>query len=82
MSTDGSPPAGLALFVVYDHPSDFPDNIVIRRWDIVDGVATADPERMAVVNTLDDARAILSAMNRMNLGRAPEDEAQILEVWV
>ena len=34
----------LYQWAIYDHPKDYPDKFVVRRWKIEAGVVTPDPE--------------------------------------
>lgn len=76
------PAAALSMWVVYDHPSDFPDWWVARRWDIVTGVN--EPVNSGVVftaRTLSGLRDLLpEGLYRMD--RNPQDDPAIVEVWL
>lgn len=76
------PQGALVLFVVYDHPTDFPRSFVVRRQYVLEGGAVhVEPLPFAVEDTLERARAALPpGLHR--IGRAPEDEPQIVETWL
>lgn len=72
----------LEQYVVYDHPRDDPDHIVVRRWEIGPGMITA--KESTPVETLDEARAYIQseAPGTVMLYRSPEDDPAIMEVWL
>jgi hypothetical protein len=78
----------LDIWVVYDHPRDFPDNIVARRNIVLrTGIilkATNDAGDAGFKRflTLDEARAWLSAKGLTKIPRAPDDDPVILESWI
>lgn len=72
----------MEMFVVYDRPKDQPDKVVIRRWIVTSVGARPDNDRVATVNTLEDAHAVLGAMGLISIGRQPEDDDAIAEVWL
>jgi hypothetical protein len=67
----------LEMFTIYCNPRDYPGKYVVRRH--VTGIGP-DPEPLAVVDTLDEARdavpPYLACMNRQ-----PDDQPQIVETW-
>jgi len=70
----------LEMWVVYDHPRDMPDYFIARLWEVEAGKTTATPILRAAP-TLDEVRAMLPH-GLVNIGRMPEDEPQIVEIWV
>jgi hypothetical protein len=69
------------MFVVYDHPTDHPDQIIVRRWEILPGIARATAEFTAH-DSLEEARHGLMQRGLTWLPRHPTDEPQILESWI
>jgi hypothetical protein len=72
----------LAIWTVYDHPRDYPDKIVARRWDVdYDG---AKPTSSIIVGPdLQTLRDILEfEMHLTCLARLPEDDPKIVETWL
>lgn len=72
----------LWIWVIYDHPSDFPDMYVARAQRIladgsleVDGTAFASPK-------LEDLRAYMEAKHLVRMARHDEDDPVILETWI
>jgi len=67
----------LPLYVVYDHPTDYPDLFVIRIWE------NEIPKEIIFTSTdIDVIRAYLRIRGLVSLGRYKEDDEKILEVWV
>ena len=67
---------GLTLWVVYEHPKDFPDEFVARRF--VGDSATSDVLRAP---TLAKLRAQLPP-DLIYLPRDPSDDPVIVESWI
>ena len=70
----------LTGWTVYDHPRDYPDCFVARRWIGKGGdvIATAD---MFTAATLEEVRALLPA-GLIHFPRMPGDDPKIVEVWM
>ena len=63
-------------YVIYDHPSDYPNSFAVRRFE------WATPmELIGIADTLDQARALLPS-GLYNLGRTHKDDPKIVEVWI
>ena len=71
----------LAIWAVYDRPTDYPNDYVARRFTIRDGepYATADVIRNPSLSAL---RQELHARGLYNLSRMAGDEPHIIESWV
>jgi hypothetical protein len=67
----------LPIWVVYDHPTDFPNNFVARLW-LGERVTVA----MMIGPNLDRLRAELERMGLVRLDRQPGDDPKILETWL
>lgn len=71
----------LAMFTIYDHPSDIPTGFVVREWMVVRGGAIVDGGVVIVSDTLAGAReAVPPGLAR--LGRNPDDDPTVVETWV
>lgn len=70
----------LSMWVVYDHPRDMPDHFVARRHEVHPRgpVPTGD---VIKGNTLGEVRARLPP-GLYRMPRDPNDEPQIVEVWM
>jgi hypothetical protein len=75
----------IQMFVVYRHPSDYPNQFVVRRWlsgpPAFGPDGTPDPEPLAVCNTLDEARGAIPDWCCF-IGRYDTDDPAIQEVWI
>ncbi len=67
----------LTVWVVYDHPKDFPDTFVARRFDGED--ATAE---LIVCTDLETIRQELQAKGLVRFARDEQDDPKILESWL
>lgn len=69
-------------FAIYDHPLDYPDGFVVRRWWVLMG--PTDPVQDVVprfAKTLEEARAWIPR-GFVRLQRMPGDDLSILETWI
>lgn len=72
----------LTLWVIFDHPYDYPYNWVLRGNDIIRGATEPRPQdHVYLCNSLEEARAALPPGMHC-LGREPDDDPKIFEVWV
>lgn len=70
----------LHIWTIYDRPLDFPDRVVVRRFEVTGGQTRATPG-VSVHETLDQARASLSP-GLFCFPRQAGDEPQIVECWL
>ncbi len=71
------------LWVVYDHPSDFPNSFVARRWN--NGKPTAHvfvSPRLDKLRTLIGQEISKSGTTPFCLPRDTNDDPSIMEVWI
>ena len=72
----------LAIYVIYDHPKDYPNNYVVKR----DLVGIENPVRdqtfLMVSPDLALLRNELQRMGLTQLSRDPNDNPVILEYWL
>lgn len=72
----------LDMWVIYDHPSDFPDTFVARRWEVrAEERATDDIKKH---ESLDALRGLIINETRCHhrLARFADDDSKIVEVWL
>lgn len=70
----------LPHFVIYDHPSDWPDFYVARLWMTRPAPI---PSTVTILETdLDRLRTTMEALGLVHLSRCPADDAVILETWI
>lgn len=69
----------LEMWIVYDHPADYPEHFVARKWTAKAGAAVATME-YRFAKTLDEIRqAIPQGLHRFP--RNEQDEPQVVETW-
>jgi hypothetical protein len=73
----------LDLYTVFDHPSDFPDYYVVRRFRARAGIVKNDL-RAYCFKELAMAREFIQQQwpHAVCLGRAAGDDPKILETWL
>lgn len=69
----------MTMWVVYDHPSDFPDEFVARVWKVSAAGPRADVIR---AKDLEFIRRVLRDSGLVVMDRFVEDDPNILEVWM
>lgn len=70
----------LPTFVIYDHPTDWPDFFVARLW-----ISTPEPQATELTimdRKVERIRATLETLGLTRLPRQPEDDPKILETWI
>lgn len=70
-------------YAIYDHPKDYPEDFVVRRWRIVEGSLNPVPDEtpFARATSLREARAAIPP-GLVHLHRHPEDDPVLVETWV
>lgn len=69
---------GLSIWVVYDHPDDYPDNFVARCW-----IGEEMTESVIVSTDLEKIRDVLELeMGLVKLMPMEGDDPKILETWL
>jgi hypothetical protein len=77
-------PGVLAMWTVYDHPSDFPECFVARKWEIPAREAPRATAEVLTAPTLTQLRELI-VMDTCCLARMDRDPAadpKIVEVWL
>ncbi len=70
----------LDLFTIYERPTDFPNHFVVRRSIICMGVVSPVVD-VYLAPTLEQARQLVPP-HLVRIPRFPDDEPQIVEVWL
>lgn len=70
----------LPMWTIYKSPADYPGVFVVRRCRIMADQIVHDLSCL-IADTLDIARAMVPE-GLINLGRMPDDDPAIVEVWV
>ena len=82
--TDDMVPEGavMIVWVIYDHPKDFPDVFVARPQFVMEDHSVV-PCKVAWANPdLDVIRNALAAIGLTCLTRSPGDDPKIVETWL
>jgi hypothetical protein len=70
----------LPMWVVYDHPSDYPDRYVARQHVV--GIEGDKPTDRMMGGSLEAIRAALSNLGLVCITRNKQDDPVIVEVWL
>jgi hypothetical protein len=70
----------LVLWVVYDHPSDYPEDWVARQHVI--GIAGSQPTDRTMIGSLESIRAALRRSGFVQIDRSETDDPVIVESWL
>ena len=70
------------MWTIYDHPSDFPDCFIARRWEVVDGFSAVATQDTRTSPKLDELRASFARDGLVSIQRMPLDDKIIVEVWL
>lgn len=68
----------LSIWTVYDHPKDFPDCFVARRFN----GKTSQPTDDIITGSLDIIRQSMELCALHRMPREPVDDPKIVEVWL
>jgi hypothetical protein len=73
----------LSMWVVYDHPKDFPDHYVARQW-LVRAASVSPTTSVVQSDDLETIREMmLTQMGKHCIGRCYDgDDPKIVEVWI
>lgn len=69
--------ADLPIWVIYDHPRDFPDKFVARLW-----LGEKPTEEVMISGNIRALRMQLQREGFVRLERRYEDDAKIVETWL
>ena len=67
---------GLDIWVIYDKPIDIPEKFVARKF-----INDNPTKTMYIDDTLEGIRKKIPA-GLVNIGRYPDDDPKIVEVWI
>jgi hypothetical protein len=71
----------LAMWIVYDHPADFPDGFIARKFH-TGRIQPTPTDDMVSSISLDTLRAWMIVHGLVCLARDPSDQAHIVESWL
>ncbi len=71
---------GEYVYAVYDHPLDFPDDFVVRKFS----TSTNEPDKELTVKSksLVEIHQELTKMKLVYIGRMQNDDPVIIECWI
>lgn len=70
----------LSNWVIYFKPTDHPEGYCARRFEVTDKVQATEDFIKDV--TLEQLRERFESMGLVNMGRSPEDDPVIKEIWI
>lgn len=70
----------MKIVTIHDRPHDAPDGFAVRHWEVQPGIVTPG-KLIAPLPTLAAARDCVPS-GLVNIGREPDDDISIVEVWV
>jgi hypothetical protein len=73
----------LAMWTVYDHPKDYPDKYVARRFDVLPTGEAWPSDSIMITDTLEHMREIMvTQLHLVCLTRNEDDDPKIVETWL
>jgi len=67
----------ITAWVIYDHPTDFPDHFVARKY-----LYDAPTQDMLQSENLNHLREEMHKLGLVCIPRSPSDDAKIVETWI
>ncbi len=71
----------LVMWTVYDHPRDYPQHFVARKWEIHPGGERMTDEILKFAS-LEILREVMQRKGLSRLTRSPGDDPVIVETWL
>lgn len=71
----------LEMYVIYDHPLDYPNHWVTRRWEVYRNADPEPTEAFTLHATLEAARSAVPP-GKHRIQAMSEDDPTIIETWV
>jgi hypothetical protein len=72
----------MIAWTIYDHPSDFPQCYVARKFRLDQGPDPVPTPGVIVAADIDQIRSMLAEQGLMCFPAAPGDDAVIVETWM
>jgi hypothetical protein len=76
------PRNALTIWVIYDHPADFPDSYVLRPQFVQPGGVMGIGDIAYTSNNIEALRKVMRGMGLHCLPRMPDDSSKIMETWL
>lgn len=71
----------LDIWTIYDHPRDYPDGFIARRFEVGSGEHRPTLDVLKA-DTLEELQTVLQRRGMVCIPRSPGDERQIVESWI
>jgi len=71
----------ISMYVIYDHPIDFPNKFVVRRWDIVPSVPAPIPNGNPILTDTIEAARLKIPTGCVRIRPDEEDDPKVAEIW-
>lgn len=71
----------LIIWTLYEHPTDYPNEYVLRRFDVEPDMAIGT-KHCLTADTADELRDAAMRAGLTRIKRNPEDESQVMESWL
>ena len=72
---------GLTIWVIYDHPKDYPESFVARKFVYIDNELKPTSKTLKDVD-IDNIRKKLRGKSFTPLPRLKNDDQKIVETWI
>jgi len=72
----------MTIWTLYDHPLDFPDKYVARRYVVTKEGPITRTEDLKFADTLEELRDEMRDLHLFPVERFPDDDPKIVEVWL
>lgn len=72
----------LYIYVIFDHPSDYPDHYLIKRDNVATGDVVRDPDYLFLAKTLDECQNEMIRLQLCPLPLSPDDDPVIIQTWI
>ena len=71
----------LNIWTIYDHPKDYPEHFVVRRWTVRGRGYENEAHECRLADSLEEARKLVPPDSAC-VNRFPEDDPVIVESWL
>ena len=76
------PVDALAIWVIYDHPDDYPDHFVLRpQFAVRSGDVVIHPLAWTSAE-IEPLREVMREMGKVQMARHADDDPKIVETWI
>lgn len=71
------------MWIVYDHPPEYPHYYVVRRWAVMRDDAPPIPDKNPMLaNTFDEALELVPPEHRKQVDDFPDDERKVVGIFI